>query len=105
MAANAKPKARKVSITIDGVALDEFKRITGNERNLSATLSDALKKHLKRLQLIALLEQWEAEDPSTPQDVASGERLWQEMQSFWIPERLLRSRKGTRRSGTRSRKT
>ncbi len=105
MSARPNAKTRKISITVDGMTLDEVKRIGGKHGNISAVLSEALKKHLKRLQLIALLDTWEAEDPSSAADVASGEKLWQEMQSCWIPEHLQRSRKGTRRSGTRSRRT
>ncbi|HEX3468758.1 MAG TPA: hypothetical protein VHT05_11835 [Candidatus Elarobacter sp.] len=98
-------KTRKISVTIDRMTLDEVKRIAGRDSSVSAVLAEALRMHLKRLQMIALIDQWERDDPSSPEQIAAGEKLWQEMHSCSIPVRLPPSRKGTRRSGTRSKKT
>ena len=86
------------------MTLEEVKRIAGRDGSVSAVLAEALKKHLKRLQLIALLDQWEREDSISPAGRAAGEKLWQEMQSCSIPAYLPPSRRATKRSGSRSRK-
>jgi post-segregation antitoxin (ccd killing protein) len=76
---------RKISVTVDAALLDELRRREGPGVNLSAIVNDALKRRSKRLGLKALLEEMERENPSTPEDIAAGEELWQRIVSSSIP--------------------
>src|SRR5665213_3841950 len=78
-------KAAKISITVDGATLDEVKRLVGKDANLSAVFSEALKNHVHRLRMLALLDEMEREHPMTPKGRAAGEKLWRAMQSSLTP--------------------
>lgn len=95
-------RAAKVSVTVDGATLNEVKRLAGEGVNLSAIFSEALRKHMYRLRLLALLDEMDREDPMTPEGVAAGEKLWQAMQSSSIPAPSRRSPKRKRSSVSRS---
>ncbi|MEA2786439.1 MAG: hypothetical protein QOF71_2543 [Candidatus Eremiobacteraeota bacterium] len=88
-------RAAKVSVTVDGATLDEVKRLAGKGVNLSAIFSEALRKHMYRLRLLALLDEMDRADPMTPEGLAAGEKLWQAMQSSSTPapSRRLPNRK------------
>src|SRR5665213_559939 len=102
MVGYAMPRTEKVSVTIDGATLDEVRRLAGEGVNLSAVLSEALKTHLHRLRMLALLDELEREHPITSEGRAAGEKLWQAMQSSSIPAPSRRSPKVTPRSSSRS---
>jgi hypothetical protein len=97
------PKTR-VSVTIERALLDELKKAAGQEIKLSELFSDAIRDEIRRLGMLALLDEWERENPSSPEDIEAGERLWQRLQSSWTPECLQRSQKKGPRSGRRSSK-
>src|SRR5665213_2253517 len=94
-------KAAKISITVDGATLDEVKRLVGKDANLSAVFSEALKNHVHRLRMLALLDEMERELPMTPKGRAAGEKLWRAMQSSLTPVRSRRSPNVTKRSALR----
>jgi post-segregation antitoxin (ccd killing protein) len=93
---------RKISVTVDAELLDELRRREGPDVNLSAIVNDALKRRSKKLGMLALLAEMERENPSTPEDIAAGEELWQRIVSSSIPEPSRRSRKTTKDSSTSS---
>jgi hypothetical protein len=70
---------KRVSITVEQGLLAEFKLLGGSSVNLSAIMSKELQREVKRLQLLALLDEMEAESPMTPAGRAAGERLWEAM--------------------------
>ena len=74
-------KTVKISVTVDQATLDEVKRLEGKDLDLSAIFHDALTSLLHRHRMLALLDELERENPSSPEDRAAGERLWQKMQA------------------------
>jgi post-segregation antitoxin (ccd killing protein) len=93
---------RKISVTVDAALLDELRRRDGRDVNLSAIVNDALKRRSKKLAWLELFEEMERENPSTPEDIAAGEELWQRIVSSSIPAPSRRSRKMTKDSGSSS---
>jgi post-segregation antitoxin (ccd killing protein) len=94
----------KISITIDTDRLEDLKRLSANGASLSAVISEAVSRELKRLQLLALLEEWERESPISPEGRAEGELLWQRIKSSWTREPSAPLPKKTKRSASRSKK-
>jgi len=72
---------KRVSVTVEQSLLSEFKSLAGSSVTLSTIMSKALQREVKRLQLLALLDEMEAESPMTPAGRAAGERLWEAMNS------------------------
>jgi hypothetical protein len=99
----AMPKTR-ITVTVERALLDEFKQIAGKDAKLSEVMSFALRYEIRRLGQLALLEEWEREDPSSPEERAAGERLWKAIESSSIQARCRRSPKKAARSALRSKK-
>jgi hypothetical protein len=99
----AMPKTR-ISITVERALLDEFKQVAGKDAKLSEVVSEALRDEIRRLGLIALLDEWERRNPISAEGRAAGEKLWQAIKSSSIPARSRRSRKKVKRAASRSAK-
>jgi len=97
----AMPKTR-ISVTVERALLDEFKHVAGKDAKLSEVVSFALRDEIRRLGLIALLDEWERKNPISDEGRAAGERLWQAIESSSIPARSQRSRKKAKRCASRS---
>jgi len=74
------PKTR-VSVTVERALLDELKQLAGPDFKLSAVVSEAIRDEIRRLGMIALIDEMEREDPLSPADREAGERLWQAIES------------------------
>ncbi|HEV2739449.1 MAG TPA: hypothetical protein VGU66_12775 [Candidatus Elarobacter sp.] len=98
----AMPKAR-ISVTVERALLDEFKQVAGDAK-LSEVVSEALRDEIRRLGLLALLDEWERESPISEEGRAAGEKLWQAIESSSIPARSQRLPKKAKRSASRSEK-
>lgn len=74
-----RPYARKVSITVDNTvlqAMEEEAEYSG--RTLSAEITEALARELRRRRLQELIEQYEAQHGTvSPQELASIQAEWQ----------------------------
>ena len=99
----AMPKTR-ISVTVERALLDEFKQVAGKDAKLSEVVAEALRDEIRRLGLIALLDEWERENPISEEGRAAGEKLWQAIESSSIPARSPRSRKKVKLSASRSAK-
>jgi hypothetical protein len=99
----AMPKTR-ISVTVDRALLDEFKHVAGPNARLSELVSEALRDQIRRLGMLALLDEMERKKPSSAKNRAAGERLWNVAVLSLTPERSRRSRKQTKKSAARSRK-
>jgi hypothetical protein len=99
----AMPKTR-ISVTVERALLDEFKRAAGKDAKLSDVVSEALRDEVRRLGLLALLDEWERENPISEEGRAAGEKLWQAIESSSIPARSQRLPKKAKRSASRSAK-
>jgi hypothetical protein len=66
----AMPKTR-ISVTVERALLDEFKEAAGKEAKLSEVVSFALRYEIRRLGQLALLDEWEREDPEDLRLLAS----------------------------------
>jgi len=93
----AMPKTR-ISVTVERALLDEFRQTAGKDAKLSALVSDALRREIRRLGMLALLEEMERENPSSAKSRAAGERLWRSAVLSLTRERSPRSRKRTQES-------
>jgi hypothetical protein len=92
------------ALPVAHLTVAEVKQVA-REGGVAAALAEALKIDVRRLRFWALLDRWEAEDPSTPDDIAKGEALWRRMQWSWMRARSERLPGATKRSGTRSNTT
>jgi hypothetical protein len=91
----------KISVSVDADTLAALKSLLPAPFNLSALLNDALRDRLHRLEMIALLEEMNREDPPSQADEIAGEALWQRIRSSSIPEPSRSSPKGTKSSVSR----
>ncbi|MEO7329756.1 MAG: hypothetical protein ABI193_14345 [Minicystis sp.] len=66
----SRPKrASKISITVDAQVLDDIKRVLrGTGLSLSAHITEALERDLRRRRLQALIEEYEAESGTITED-------------------------------------
>ncbi len=96
----AMPKAR-VSVTIERTLLDELKELGGNDVKLSALLSEAIRDEIRRLGMLAYLQERERAHPISPKNREAGERLWRIAVLSLTPERSRRSRKTSNKSAAR----
>ncbi|MGD1065290.1 MAG: hypothetical protein ABR975_00550 [Vulcanimicrobiaceae bacterium] len=90
-----------VTVTIDGAALAELRRLAGDDVDLSRLLDDALVRETRRLGMLALLDELDREQPISAKGRAAGERLWKRMLSS-TPERSRQQpkpKRSARRSG------
>jgi post-segregation antitoxin (ccd killing protein) len=97
----AMPKTR-ISVTVERALLDEFKEAAGKDAQLSALVSEALRREIRRLGMLALLDEMERKNPISAEGRAAGERLWQAIESSSIPGRSRRSPKKAKHSASRS---
>ena len=72
------PRAKKLSITVDAGVVREVKRVLrGTGRTLSAHVSEALARDLRRRRLEELLAEYEAEHGSiTDAELVEARRAW-----------------------------
>ncbi|HWT04373.1 MAG TPA: hypothetical protein VN224_01320 [Xanthomonadales bacterium] len=87
-------------MTVERALLDEFKQVAGNDAKLPALVSAALRREIRRLGMLALLEEMERKNPSSAKSRAAGERLWRTAGLSLTPEPSPRSRKKTQKSAT-----
>ncbi|MDB5070935.1 MAG: hypothetical protein JWM87_2046 [Candidatus Eremiobacteraeota bacterium] len=97
------PKTR-VSVTVEREVLDEFKELAGKDAKLSAVMTEALRREIRRLGMLAYLEEREREHPISPEGRAAGERLWKTVVLSLTPEYYPQSRKAKKQCAPRSRK-
>jgi hypothetical protein len=98
----AMQKAR-ISVTVDRALLNEFRHVAGKDARLSAVVSQALRREINRLGMLALLEEWEREDPISPKNRAAGDRKWRTAVLSFAREPFRHSRKRkTKKSAARS---
>jgi hypothetical protein len=97
----AMPKTR-ITVTVERALLDEFKQVAGKDAKLSEIFCLALRDEIKRLNLIALFDEWERDNPISAEGRAAGEKLWQAIESSSIQARSRRSPKKAKRSGSPS---
>ncbi|MEA2688557.1 MAG: hypothetical protein QOD51_1164 [Candidatus Eremiobacteraeota bacterium] len=69
-------KTTRISVTVERALLERIRELTGKDVRLSALFSDALRDEIHRLEMIEQLNEWEREDPISPEDRKAGERLW-----------------------------
>ncbi len=91
----------KISVSVDSQVLLDLKRRLPGKVNLSALLNEALRERLHRIEMIAVLEQMNREDPPTEADEIAGEELWQQIRSSSIPAPSPRSPAPTKGSASR----
>jgi hypothetical protein len=83
----AMPKTTRVSVTIDRALWDEFQQVTEGKLKPSALFAEAVQGEINRLGMLALIEEWDREEPPTLEERAKAARKWVELSS-WIPERF-----------------
>lgn len=83
----AMPKTR-LSVTIERELLDELKKLSGNDVKPSELFSEAVRDEIRRLEMLALLDEMDRRDPLTPEDCEAGDRLWEAIESSSIPARF-----------------
>jgi hypothetical protein len=66
----------KISITIETERLEEFHRLADPEAGFSAVIGDVVRREAKRLQMIAILDEMERENPISDEDRKRGEASW-----------------------------
>lgn len=81
----AMPKTTRVSVTVEQALLDEFRELAGESVKLSAIVSEALRDEIRRLGMLAYLDEREREHPISPEEREAGERLWRAIESSWTP--------------------
>ena len=95
------PKTR-ISVRVDRALLDEYREAAGDQADLSELMAESLRIEIRRFGMLALLDEWEREDPISAEDRAAGDRLWKEIESSSTPARSRRSPKKVARSAQRS---
>ncbi len=95
------PKTR-ISVRVDPALLDEYRQAPGDRADLSELMAESLRIEIHRFGWLALLDEWERENPISEEDRAAGERLCQEIESSSIPAPSRRSPKKAGRSARRS---
>jgi hypothetical protein len=86
----AMPKTTRVSVTIDRALWEEFQQVTEGNLKPSTLFAEAVQDEIKRLGMLALIEEMDREDPLTPEQRAKAAQRWRELSS-WIPERFRTS--------------
>lgn len=66
----------KISVTVDADTLAEVRSLLDGAVTLSAVIDDALHHARSRLRLLALLDEWDAEDPPTSADRKRAGAAW-----------------------------
>jgi predicted CopG family antitoxin len=94
----------KVSITIDTERLEELKRLSDAGVSLSAVIDEAVRRELKRLQMIAILEEMDRENPISDEARKAGEESWERFESSSTQVPSPPSRKNKASQGPNSRK-
>jgi hypothetical protein len=91
-----------ISVTVERALLDEFKQVAEGDVTLSEIVSEALRAEIRRMGMIALLDEWERDDPPSADERAAGERLWKAIESSSTAARSRRSPKKAARSASPS---
>jgi post-segregation antitoxin (ccd killing protein) len=74
------PKTR-ITVTVDRALLEKYRQAAGNDANLSAIVAMSLEDEIHRYEWLALLDEWDRENPISIEERAAGERLVQEIES------------------------
>jgi hypothetical protein len=98
------PKSR-ISVRVDSALLDEYRQAAGDEANLPEVIAEGLRWEIRRYAGLAMLDEWEREDPISEEDRAAGERLWKEIESSSTPAPSRHLPKKAARSARRSKKS
>jgi hypothetical protein len=82
----AMPKTTRVSVTVESALLERLRELAGTNPRLSKLFSDAVQNEIHRFEMIRLLDEWELEDPISPEDRKAGQRLWHRIESSFASE-------------------
>lgn len=74
----------KISITVDAEMLQKARELGG--ANLSAFIAGAVEREVKRQMLIEFLDEMDEKYPPSAEGIAAGDKLWEEIVSFWTQE-------------------
>lgn len=68
----------KISVSVDRDVLANIKRLGGADVNVSSIVDEALRARLARLEISAVLEEWENVYPISDEGHKAGDALWQQ---------------------------